>query len=88
MSDRAAYVRAVAASEDPRKLSPEAMEVEVPSRTSFGVGWRTLKEWAENTAGANGRLDRMEHALATTGRFTPPLGFGPGRSIARCSFVR
>ena len=32
-------------------------------RTSFGVGVAFAREWAENTAGAHARLDRMEHAL-------------------------
>ncbi len=39
------------------------MEVDVPTELPSEVEWRTLKEWAESTASANGRLDRMEHAL-------------------------
>jgi nucleolar protein 56 len=62
VSDRAAYVRAVAASETPEAFA-QAMEVEVPAELPSELEWRTLKEWAENTANANGRLDRMEHAL-------------------------
>ncbi|DAC20651.1 MAG TPA: hypothetical protein D7H91_05525 [Candidatus Poseidoniales archaeon] len=62
VSDRAAYVRAVAASETPEAFA-QAMEVEVPAELPSELEWRTLKEWAENTASANGRLDRMEHAL-------------------------
>ena len=62
VSDRAAYVRAVAASETPDAFA-QAMEVEVPAELPSELEWRTLKEWAENTANANGRLDRMEHAL-------------------------
>ena len=61
VSDRAAYVRAVSASETPEDFA-QAMEVEVPAELPSELEWRTLKEWAENTASANGRLDRMEHA--------------------------
>ena len=60
--DRAAYVRSVAASETPQAFA-EAMEVDVPSELPSELEWRSLREWAENTAGAHARLDRMEHAL-------------------------
>ena len=39
------------------------MEVDVPAELPSELEWRTLTEWAESTASANGRLDRMEHAL-------------------------
>ena len=62
VSDRAAYVRAVANSDAPEAFAL-AMEIEVPAELPTELEWRTVKEWAESTAGANGRLDRMEHAL-------------------------
>ena len=60
--DRAAYVRAVANSDAPEAFA-FAMEIEVPAELPTELEWRTVKEWAESTASANGRLDRMEHAL-------------------------
>ncbi len=64
VSDRAAYVRTVAASESPESFA-EAMGVEMPDERASDVEWRSLCEWADNAAQANGRLDRMEHALRT-----------------------
>lgn len=62
VDDRAAYVRAVANSDTPEAFAL-AMEIEVPTELPTELEWRTVKEWAESTASANGRLDRMEHAL-------------------------
>ena len=62
VNDRAAYVRVVADSETPEAFAL-AMEIEVPAELPSELEWRTVKEWAESTASANGRLDRMEHAL-------------------------
>ena len=62
VSDRAAYVRTVAGSEDPAAFA-EAMGIEVPVELPSDKEWRSLVEWAENAAGANSRLDRMENAL-------------------------
>ena len=62
VNDRAAYVRVVADSDVPEAFAL-AMEIEVPAELPSELEWRTVKEWAESTASANGRLDRMEHAL-------------------------
>ena len=62
VGDRNAYVRSVAASETPTAFA-EAMGVEVPQELPSEPEWRSLREWAESTAQAGGRLDRMEHAL-------------------------
>ncbi len=62
VSDRAAYVRSVAGSDSPEDFA-RTMEVDVPAELPSELEWRTLTEWAESTASANGRLDRMEHAL-------------------------
>ena len=64
VTDRAAYVRTVAASETPEAFA-DAMGVEVPSERPSKAEWKSLCEWADNAAQANGRLDRMEHALRT-----------------------
>ena len=52
----------VAGSEDPAAFA-EAMGIEVPVELPSDKEWRSLVEWAENAAGANSRLDRMENAL-------------------------
>ena len=62
VDDRAAYVRTVANSDAPEAFAL-AMKIEVPAELPTELEWRTVKEWAESTASANGRLDRMEHAL-------------------------
>ena len=61
-TDRQAYVRATAQSTTPVEFA-ETMEVEVPPVLPSEVEWRSIQEWAENTANANARLDRMENAL-------------------------
>lgn len=61
-TDRQAYVRATAQSDAPQAFA-EAMGVEVPSVLPSDLEWRSIQEWAENTAQANARLDRMENAL-------------------------
>ncbi|MCH1615901.1 MAG: NOP58 family protein [Candidatus Poseidonia sp.] len=62
VDDRAAYVRTVAQSEHPAAFA-EAMGIEVPAELPSEKEWSSLVEWAEDAAQANGRLDRMEHAL-------------------------
>ena len=51
VTDRAAYVRSVAASETPQAFA-EAMDVDVPAELPSDGEWRSLREWAESTAGA------------------------------------
>lgn len=62
VEDRSAYVRSVASSKAPADFA-EAMSVDLPESLPSDAEWRTIQEWAENTAGAQARLDRMEHAL-------------------------
>lgn len=62
VTDRAAYVRNVAQSDQPEAFAT-SMGVDVPPTLPSEAEWRSLQEWAANTAQAQGRLDRMEHAL-------------------------
>jgi nucleolar protein 56 len=62
VDDRHLYVRAVAASESPEAFA-QAMNVDIPPALPSTMEWRSIHEWAVNTAEAQSRLDRMEHAL-------------------------
>lgn len=62
ITDRAGYVRSVAASDTPADFA-QTMGLELPEQQASESEWRSLQEWAADTAQANGRLDRMEHAL-------------------------
>ena len=62
VGDRGAYVRTAAASPAPEAFA-EAMEVSTPETLPSAMEWRSIHEWAANTAEAQSRLDRMEHAL-------------------------
>ncbi|RJV00307.1 MAG: hypothetical protein DWC10_00390 [Candidatus Poseidoniales archaeon] len=62
VTDRSAYVRTVAQSDTPEAFA-QAMGVDIPPSLPSEAEWRSLQEWGENTAQAQGRLDRMEHAL-------------------------
>jgi nucleolar protein 56 len=61
-TDRAAYVRTVASCSTPADFA-QAMDLDVPPVLPSDGEWRSIQEWAETTASANARLDRMEHAL-------------------------
>ncbi len=62
VEDRSAYVRSVASSKAPADFA-EAVSVDLPEALPSEAEWRSIQEWAESTAGAQARLDRMEHAL-------------------------
>ena len=62
VTDRAAYVRSLAASPSPADFA-KAMNVDVPSELPSDKEWASLVEWAGDAAQANSRLDRMENAL-------------------------
>ena len=62
VGDRGAYVRTAAASPAPEAFA-EAMEVSTPETLPSAMEWRSIHERAANTAEAQSRLDRMEHAL-------------------------
>ena len=60
--DRNEFVRNVASSQTPAEFASSA-GLELPNEQPSDAEWRSIREWAEDTAGSNGRLDRMEHAL-------------------------
>ena len=61
-TDRAAYVRTTAGCSSPPEFA-QTMGLDVPPVLPSDAEWRAITEWAETTATANARLDRMEHAL-------------------------
>jgi nucleolar protein 56 len=61
-TDRAAYVRTTAGCSSPAEFA-DALDLDVPPVLPSEAEWRSIQEWAETTASANARLDRMEHAL-------------------------
>ena len=63
VTDRAAYVQPLLRARRPKPL-PTQWASFLPSVRSKAE-WKSLCEWADNAAQANGRLDRMEHALRT-----------------------
>lgn len=62
VSDRNGFVRAVADATSPEGLA-EDLDTVVPEVLPSPSEWRSMNEWAQDTAHAQGRLDRMEHAL-------------------------
>jgi len=62
VTDRRAFVRAVANAESPAALAVD-LEADVPEILPDEGEWRSLQEWAADTDRAQGRLDRLEHAL-------------------------
>jgi nucleolar protein 56 len=62
VTDRSAYVRTAAECATPSDFA-RAMEVDVPPTLPSEAEWRSIHEWAVNTAQSQSRLDRMEHAL-------------------------
>ena len=62
VTDRAAYVRSVAASPSPADFA-KTMNVDLPAELPSDKEWASLVDWAGDAAQANSRLDRMENAL-------------------------
>lgn len=62
ITDRNGFVRDVASSPSPAEFA-SAVGLELPVELPSDSEWRSIHEWAQDTAGSNGRLDRMEHAL-------------------------
>lgn len=62
VNDRSGFVRSVGHASTPKELA-EDLDTVVPEILPTASEWRSMNEWAQDTAQAQSRLDRMENAL-------------------------